>query len=154
FDFRSYLNWDPFERPTLRSGFGWTNRTCVGGPSWPVQSSIARWLCSIIAGPVCADHLTPVRSTFAWKKNFSRLRVLKNACTECAPRSRQAIRQQSRPSNHNRLLRRHRRIALALPGPCLAQTEKTPAIDDRGKLAERSDIRNSALPAPQRVGPN
>jgi len=102
FDFPSYLNWDPFERPrAVRSGLGRTNSTCVGGPSWPVQSSIARWLCSTIAGPVCADHLNPVRSTFAGKENSSRLRILKHACTGSAPRSRQAIRQQSRPVNHN-----------------------------------------------------
>ena len=40
---------------------------------------------------VCADHLNPERSTFAWKKNYSPLRRVKTACTGCLPRSRQAI---------------------------------------------------------------
>src|SRR6516165_10219071 len=53
------------------------------GSLWSMRSNIARWLCSTIAGPVCADHLNPVKSTFAWEKNSSRLRIVKNACLGC-----------------------------------------------------------------------
>jgi hypothetical protein len=36
--------------------------------------------------------LNPERNTFAWKRNSSRLRIMKNACMGCVPWSRQVIR--------------------------------------------------------------
>jgi hypothetical protein len=40
-------------------------RPLRGRIPWAMRTNIARWLCSTIAGPVCADHLNPVKSTFA-----------------------------------------------------------------------------------------
>jgi hypothetical protein len=96
---------------TSRKAFEFSILTLIGTPSrlrpgeqhlrgrtsWSLQSNIARWLCSTIAGPVCADHLNPVRSTFAWKKNSSHLRIMKNACMGCLPWSGQVIRSSSAP---------------------------------------------------------
>jgi hypothetical protein len=46
-----------------------------------MPTNTVRWLCSTIAGLACVEHLNPVKSTFAWKKNCSRLQIVKNACT-------------------------------------------------------------------------
>jgi hypothetical protein len=38
-----------------------------------MRTNIARWPYSTIAGPVCADHLNPVKSTFALKADVREL---------------------------------------------------------------------------------
>ena len=61
-----------------------------------MRTNTARWLYSTIAGLACVEHLNPVKSTFAWKKNCSRLQIVKNACTARVLRSRQ-IRSSTEP---------------------------------------------------------
>ena len=64
-----------------------------------MRTNIVRWLCSTIAGPVCVDHLNPVKSTFVWKKSSSRLLIMKNAYTGRLLRGRQATGKIARPDS-------------------------------------------------------
>src|SRR6516162_2572352 len=82
-NFLILLNWDRLSVPRRSFRLGPGEQHLRGRTSWSLQSNIARWLCSTIAGPVCADHLNPERNTFAWKRNSSRLRIMKNACRGC-----------------------------------------------------------------------